>query len=159
MSLMLDLPPWIWKDVTRLSKHPGFHEGNLLEREGAASCTGWILKKKKYMLSLCHAMMLCRMPGRGQENSRRPCSMECDVRTVRWWLVHLGSGDSGAKGKPYSELLCQLSYQKMKSITISSSTWIIRLQPGKCAHCWILASVRWTQWWQCWLLLITLEIA
>lgn len=157
MSLMLDLPPWIWKDVTRLSKHPSFHEGNLLEREGAASCTGWILKKKVHAFSLpCYDAMQNDWKRTGKF---RPCSMECDVRTVRWWLVHLGSGDSGVKGKPYSELLCQLSYQKMKSITISSSTWIIRLQPGKCAHCWILASVHWTQWWQCWLLLITLEIA
>lgn len=42
------------------------------------------------------------------------------------------------------------SCHKMKSILIRASMQIGRLWPGSSVWSWILASVYWKQWWQCW---------
>ena len=44
----------------------------------------------------------------------------------------------------------QLSHNKIKSISIASSTRIGGLWLGNCVWSWISASVRWKQWWQHW---------
>jgi len=44
----------------------------------------------------------------------------------------------------------QQSHHKMKSILISSSTWIGGLWSGNCLWSSVSASVLWEQWWECW---------
>ena len=44
----------------------------------------------------------------------------------------------------------QLSQHKMKSVSISSSKQISRLQPENCVWSWISASMHWKQWFQRW---------
>lgn len=59
-------------------------------------------------------------------------------RTVAWKTSHVL--DSNA----------QLSHHKMKSILISSSMQILRLQPENSVQSWISVSVHWKRWLQCW---------
>lgn len=44
----------------------------------------------------------------------------------------------------------QLLHHKMKSILITSFTQITESQPGSCVRSWILVSVHWKRYWQCW---------
>jgi len=44
----------------------------------------------------------------------------------------------------------QLSHQEMKSLSISSSTWISGLETESCIQSWRSSSMCWKQWWQCW---------
>jgi len=62
------------------------------------------------------------------------------VVTVIWNTSHVLHGSA------------QLSHHEMKSISISSSTWIRGLWPGNCTQSWILASVHCKQLWQCWII-------
>jgi len=60
------------------------------------------------------------------------------VATVTWKTIHVPDGHA------------QLSHHKMKSVSISSSTWIGGLWLGNCVRSWISASVHWKRWWQHW---------
>jgi len=73
-----------------------------------------------------------------------------DDSTVRWWLACFSSGDRMWKTSHVPEGHAQLLHHKMKSISISSSTWIGGLWLGNCVRSSILASACWKQWWQCW---------
>ena len=57
------------------------------------------------------------------------------------------NGDSDVKDKPCSR---QLSHCEIKSILISSFTQIGGLWSGNCVQSWMLTSVHWKWWWQCW---------
>jgi len=79
------------------------------------------------------------------------------VETTQWMLAQWDSGwyvstvatvTRKTSRIPGSHV--QKSHNEMKSIVIYLSTWIDRLQPGNCAQMWILASVLWKSWWQCW---------
>ena len=61
-----------------------------------------------------------------------------DVSTVRQWVVCFISGRA------------QLLHHKTKSILITSFTQITESQPGSCVRSWILVSVHWKRYWQCW---------
>ena len=60
------------------------------------------------------------------------------VVTTTWKTSHTPDGQA------------QLSHHEMKSILISSSTWISGLWPGNCVQNWILASIHWKRWLQHW---------
>jgi hypothetical protein len=60
------------------------------------------------------------------------------VATATWKTSHVPEGHA------------QLSHHEMKSVSISSSTWIGRLQLGNCVRSWISASMHWKRWWQHW---------
>ena len=60
------------------------------------------------------------------------------VSTAAWKTSHLPDGHA------------QLPHHKMKSVSISSSVRIGRLQLGSCVQSWISASMHWKQWWQRW---------
>ena len=58
--------------------------------------------------------------------------------TAMWKISHIPDGHA------------QLSHSEMKNILISSFMQSGRLQLGNSVCSWILASVHWKQWWQCW---------
>ena len=79
------------------------------------------------------------------------------VETKQWMWAQWGGGwcvstvaTAMWKTSCIPDAHVQLSHHKMKSILISSSVLISGLQPGNCVWSWILASVHWKWWWQCW---------
>jgi len=60
------------------------------------------------------------------------------VATAMWKTSHVPDGHA------------QPSHHEMKSVSISSSAQIGRLQLGNCVRSWVSASVHWKQWWQRW---------